>query len=315
MPELWASFTCPGHILRTLRRQIPAQQPEIASPALLILSACWPRSAIHGAHQTARFVGNAHQTARSIGRPLQATHLPGGPLQAAHAAARRANPPAAPESSATASGPGSRAEHAPKKSNTRLILLLAALVGIVVGGTIGILAFTSKNAKTPSGSTNSASASIVGVVSFTSSGGLKGAFTVSLPNSATAASSIQTGPNGKVLEVVVNNASIEFELGLSPYPGPGSYNLLPFQTNPAPGSYNGTVRISNHQSTWSLHPGAQCTVAVTSDTSLNRKVQNTPVNEVKGTFACPTLAPDTGSAAPINVTQGQFDVYALVLGS
>ncbi len=203
------------------------------------------------------------------------------------------------------------------RSNTRLILLLAALalVGIIIGGTIGVLAFTHKSAPTASASPTSAAVNIVGVVSFTSSGGLKGEFTVNLPKGATAASSIQKGPNGKVLEVVVNSAALDFELGLSPYSGPGSYTLLPFQTNPAPGSFNGTVRISNQQSSWSLHPSAQCKVSVSSDTPLSFKVQNTPLDEVKGTFACPALASDAGSGASIDVTQGQFDVDALVLGS
>jgi hypothetical protein len=201
-------------------------------------------------------------------------------------------------------------------SKTRLILLFGALalVGVIIGGTIGVLAFTHKSTPTTTSVTPTASpVNIMGIVSFTTSGGLTGPFNASLPKGATAASYIQKGPNGKVLDVVVNSATLDFELGLSPYPGPGTYTLLPFQTNPAPGSFNGTVRISNHQSTWSLHPPAQCKVTVTSDTALNIKVQKMSLDEVKGTFACPKLAPDVGSPASIAVTQGQFDVDALVL--
>src|SRR5579871_2677684 len=202
-----------------------------------------------------------------------------------------------------------------KANNTRFILLIGALalVGIIIGGTIGVLAFTHKNAPTASATPTASPVNVAGTVSFTASGGLKGPFSASLPKGATAASYIQKGPTGKVLDVVVNSATLDFELGLSPYTGPRTYTLLPFQTNPTPGSFNGTVRISNHQTSWSLHPSAQCKVTVTSDTALNIKVQNTSLDEVKGTFACPTLTPDAGSAAPIAVTQGQFDVDALLL--
>jgi hypothetical protein len=198
----------------------------------------------------------------------------------------------------------------------RLILLLAALVGIIIGGAIGILAFTKKGANTTASATpTSAPVTIVGVVSFTASGGLQGKLSINLPKGAAAASSIQKGASARVLEVVVNNATMDFELGLSPYPGPGTYTLLPFQTNPTPGSYNGTVRISNQQSTWSLHPPAQCKVTISSDTSLHEQAQGKPLDEVKGSFTCPSLASDAGSAKALKITQGQFDVYALVLGS
>lgn len=204
----------------------------------------------------------------------------------------------------------------PRKSNTRLILLLAALLGIIIGGAIGILAFTKKGATTTASATpTSAPVNIVGTVSFTASGGLQGNLSINLPRGAPAASSIQKGASDKVLEVVVNDAKMDFELGLSPYPGPGTYTLLPFQTNPVPGSFNGTVRISNHQSTWSLHPPAQCEVTISSDTPLHKQAQGKPLDEVKGSFTCPTLATDAGSARALKITQGQFDVYALVLGS
>jgi hypothetical protein len=211
---------------------------------------------------------------------------------------------------------GGPAPATPRKSNTRLILLLAALVGIVIGGAIGVLAFTRKGPTTTASATpTSAPVNIIGVVSFTASGGLQGNLSISLPKGAAAASSIQKGASARVLEVVVNDASMDFELGLSPYPGPGTYTLLPFQTNPAPGSFNGTVRISNHQSTWSLHPPAQCKVTISSDTPLNKQAQGKPLDEVKGSFTCPTLATDAGSARALKITQGQFDVYALVLGA
>jgi len=204
----------------------------------------------------------------------------------------------------------------PRKINTRLILLLAALVGIIIGGAIGILAFARKGPTTTASATpTSAPVNIIGTVSFTASGGLQGKLSITLPRGAPAASSIQKGASDKVLEVVVNDASMDFELGLSPSPGPGTYTLLPFQTNPAPGSFNGAVRISNHQSTWSLHPPAQCKVTISSDTPLHKQAQGKPLDEVKGSFTCPKLATDTGSAKALAITQGQFDVYALVLGA
>jgi hypothetical protein len=188
-------------------------------------------------------------------------------------------------------------------------------VGIVIGGTIGFFAFTSKNTSTNAKATPTTPPSYVGVISFTASGGLDGNFTINLPKAAPPASSVQQGATDRLLEVVVNGETMGFQLGISPYPGPGTYTLLPFQTNPAPGSYNGAVRISNQQSTWSLHSGAKCEVTVTSDTSLNLKALDKSLNEVKGTFSCPELANDAGGEAAIKVTQGQFDVYALIFGS
>jgi hypothetical protein len=198
-------------------------------------------------------------------------------------------------------------------------VVIAALVGILIGGTIGILAFTHKNTPSTTGgstptSTTAPAIKIVGVVNFTASGGMQGPFTISLPATATPASSIQKGASVQVLQLVVNNATMGFGLTLSPYPGPGSYTLHPFQTNPAPGSYSGTIRISQQQNSWSLQQGAQCSVTVASDAPLNAQVQKNPLHEVKGTFACPKLVSSGGSAAALKVSQGQFDVYVLLLG-
>lgn len=204
---------------------------------------------------------------------------------------------------------------APRKSNTRLILLLAALVGILIGGTIGFFIFTSKsNNATGNATPIPTSASYLGTVSFTTTGGLKGDFTINLPKATPPTSSVQKGASERFLEVVVKNANMEFQLGMSPYPGPGDYTLLPFETNPAPGSYHGTVRISNNQAAWSLSTGQQCQVTVTSDAALNLKAQDKLLHEVKGTFTCPELANDTGGQDAIAVTQGQFDVYAETFG-
>lgn len=218
------------------------------------------------------------------------------------------------------SQPGGSAAAAPRKSHARLIVILAVVVGVVIGTTIGIFAFTRKGpAHTAGGpsptSTSGNTGKIVGNVSFTASGGLQGSFTISLPDTATPASSIQKGASASVLELVVNNATMNFQLELSPYPGPGSYTLLPLQTKPAPGRFNGTVSISNQQNSWSLHPPAQCSVTIASDTTLSIQVQKMPLHEVKGGFACPALASDAGGAAPLKVSQGQFDVYVEVLGS
>jgi hypothetical protein len=237
--------------------------------------------------------------------------MPTRPINGPAARQRPRGAPAAGRSGGAPTTP--RQDNADKASNTRFILLIGALalVGIIIGGTIGVLAFTHKNTPTTNATPTASPVNLTGTVSFTASGGLTGSFNASLPKGASAASYIQKGPTGKVLDVVVNSATLDFELGLSPYPGPGSYTLLPFQTKPAPGTFSGTVRISNHQSTWSLHPSAQCKVTITSDTALNIKVQNTPLDEIKGTFTCPTLTPDAGSATPLTVTQGQFDVDAL----
>lgn len=204
----------------------------------------------------------------------------------------------------------------PKKLNPRLILILAALVGVILGGVIGIFAFVHKGPTTAANSPNlSPAGKIIGRVSFNSSGGLQGTTTITLPeNTAAPASSIQKGASANVLQVVVNNGTLNFGLTLSPYPGPGSYTLQPFQTNPAPGSFNGTIRISNQQNSWSLHPPAQCAVTIASDTPLNLQAQKKPLHEVKGSFDCPKLV-GSGTIAPIKVTQGQFDVYVEMLGS
>lgn len=199
-------------------------------------------------------------------------------------------------------------------------MILAVVVGVIIGTTIGIFAFIKKGpAHTAGGpsptSTSGSTGNIVGNVSFTASGGLQGAFTISLPGAATPESSILKGASASELEVVVNNATMNFELSLSPYPGPGPYTLKPVQTNPTPGSFNGTVRISSQQNSWSLHASAQCRVTIASDTSLTIQAQKKPLREVKGGFDCPDLASDAGSGAPLNVTQGQFDVYVEVLGS
>lgn len=265
-------------------------------------------------------------------------YRPGGPSEAPaqrerppNPATARTRPPARqpgepglrqrPRAPSQPGGRGGQAAPAPaaRKSNARLIVILAVVVGVVIGTTIGILAFTRKGpAHTAGGpsptSTSGNTGKIVGNVSFTASGGLQGSFTISLPDTATPASSIQTGASTSVLEVVVNNATMNFELELSPYPGPGSYTLLPLQTKPAPGSYNGTVSISSQQNSWSLHPPAQCSVSVASDTLLPIQVQKKPLHEVKGGFACAALASNAGGAA-LKVTQGQFDVYVEVLGS
>jgi hypothetical protein len=212
--------------------------------------------------------------------------------------------------------PGKPAARASRKRHVRLILILAVLVGVIVGGTLGILAFSKKGTSSAGNSTTTSTAGkIVGVVSFTASGGLQGAYTIRLPDAATPASSIQKGATANVLEVVVSNGTMDFQLILSPYPGPGTYTLLPFQTNLTPGSFNGTVRISSSsQHSWSLHPPARCNVTIASDTSLNQQAQGKPLHEVKGSLDCPTLAADAGDAAPIKLTQGQFDVYAEMLG-
>ncbi len=280
-----------------------------------------------------RFQPSGQRTPARPSSPFASAH-PSNPQRppagSANPATARARPPTRqpgrltlkqrPDVSAPPGGPGKAAvpTPAPRKYNPRLILLLAALVGVIIGGTIGFLAFARKgessanNPATPTSGGNTGP--IVGKVSFTASGGLQGKFSISLPETATPASFIQKGARANVLEVVVNNATMNFELTLSPYPGPGSYTLQSAQTNPAPGSFNGVVRIGTQQNSWSLHSPAHCSVTVASETPLTIQAQNKPLREVKGSFACPELT-GSGSAKPIKVTQGQFDVYAEVQGA
>ncbi len=242
---------------------------------------------------------------------------PAGPVNPAHAFARAPTRPpsgaAARQRPAPLPQPDNPARPAaPRKRSVHLILLLAALVGIVIGGTIGFVVFARKGG--PTRANSGPTGDIVGTVSFTASGGLAGKFTISLPENAIPASSIQRGASVNVLQIVLNNATMDFGLTLSPYPGPGSYMLSAFQTNPAPDSFNGTVRISDKENSWSLQQPAQCTVSVASETPLNQQAQGRPLHEVKGGFSCPKLV-SSGKAAPIKVTQGQFDVYVEMFGS
>jgi hypothetical protein len=233
------------------------------------------------------------------------------PSQAPGGRTLRQRPPGPPHGNSSA-----QADPAPRKSPTRLILIVAALVGILLGGAIGFFVFTGKNNNTANGKATPipTSASYLGMVSFTTTGGLAGDFTINLPKATPPPSSIQQGASERLLEVVVKNADMDFQLGISPYPGPGDYTLLPFEANPDPGSYHGTVRISNNQASWSLHTDQQCQVSIASDTALNLKAQDKLLHEVKGSFTCPELANDTGNKDAIAVTQGQFDVYAEMFG-
>ena len=181
-----------------------------------------------------------------------------------------------------------------------LIIILAAC-----GGTSNQPTNTSTptHPATHTGSTpgNTANPPTTSTVSFTASGGLTGAYTIS---------DNDRGSNyGKpTLGFILSNHSWRFFLSYSGYNGPATYTLKFTPASPPVGSV--TVQSADGSKTWRLTSPATCQLTVDSDTLVSGLTGNAQYHEVKGHFSCPTLASTSSS---ITLTNGQFDIIALVV--
>ncbi len=141
-------------------------------------------------------------------------------------------------------------------------------------------------------------------VSFTASGGLSGAYTINDTN-------IGSNYSPLALGVIVANQDWFFTLTYHPNPGPGTYT---FSNTPTSASW-GSVAFSSKDGTkaWLLLSSATCQLDVTRDIPLKTPANGPQYHEVKGTFSCPTLTAPSGD--PLAISDGQFDVVALVVAS
>ncbi len=133
-------------------------------------------------------------------------------------------------------------------------------------------------------------------VSFTASGGLTGAYTIS---------DNTTGSNysKSALAFVVHGQSWLFTLEYTGYKGPGTYTFKFTQSRPPWGKV--ALASSDGTKSWELTFSTSCQLTITSDTSLNSQY-----HEVKGSFSCSSLASQSSS---IMLTNGQLDIVALVV--
>lgn len=172
-----------------------------------------------------------------------------------------------------------------------LVLLLTACTG-GSGGSTTTSTPTPSPIPIPSQST----------LSFTASGGLTGSYAISDPGTGSSDSS-------QALGVIVGDQNWYFTLSYRPYPGPGTYS---FSNTPTDSSW-GSVGFASNDGTkvWQLLSPATCQLTVTADTAFKTGGSSPKYHEVKGTFACSSLASTTES--PLAVSNGQFDIVALVV--
>ncbi len=179
------------------------------------------------------------------------------------------------------------------------VLLVSACEGSS-GGPTGATSSTPTATSTPAPATN-ASSPTKSTVTFTASGGLTGTYTIS---------DNDRGSNyGKALTILVGDQNWNFSLSYSAYTGPKSYTFKFDASNPPWGSL--VLASKDGTKRWSLTPATSCQMTVTSDTTLAAG-GGPGHHEVKGSFSCPSLAPISTSAAPLVITNGQFDIVALV---
>ncbi|HLW03012.1 MAG TPA: hypothetical protein VKT82_30435 [Ktedonobacterales bacterium] len=172
-----------------------------------------------------------------------------------------------------------------------LLLLLCAGGG---GSTPSSTSTTSTNTPSSSGNTHPPTQS---TVSFTTSGGLTGAYTIS---DTERDSSYRTSS----LTFIVQDQTWLFTLGNASYAGPGASTLTGLPTG-----YIGLQSV-NGAHRWQLAAPSICQMTVTTDTALPTG-GGPSYHEVKGTFSCPSLA--SQSEQPLTLSNGQFDIVALVV--
>lgn len=130
---------------------------------------------------------------------------------------------------------------------------------------------------------------------FTVSGGVSGSYTITeVDPGATNSSDIQSG---KVLQIGVQNSTWNVLTGIIPYHGPATYVFPMF-----------SLSTQNNTKSWGVLPIGRvpCPATVSSDSPVQAQ-QGFKVDEIKGTFSCPTLHSDQNSA-PITISNGQFDL-------
>ncbi|HLW02399.1 MAG TPA: hypothetical protein VKT82_27335 [Ktedonobacterales bacterium] len=180
-----------------------------------------------------------------------------------------------------------------------LILLLAACSP--ASGNTPNSTTTPVAASTPSPAENTTLPA--SIVSFTASGGLTGAYTISDQD---ASSTVSASATGHALNITVRDQRWNFVLGYTPYTGPGTYTA-----GYAAGSTStGGISLVSADNTkiWRLLPPASCSLTIASDTALT--VGRTTYHDIKGSFSCASVASVSSNTIPLTISNGQFDVIA-----
>lgn len=182
-----------------------------------------------------------------------------------------------------------------------LLIILAACGGTSNQPTGTTTPTTHPATNAPSTSGNTANPPTTSTVSFTASGGLTGAYTIS---------DNDRGSNyGKpTLGFILSDHDWRFFLSYNGYTGPATYTLKFTPASPPTASV--TVQSADGSKTWRLTSPASCQLTVDSDALVPGLTGNAQYHEMKGHFSCPTLASTSSS---ITLTNGQFDIIALVV--
>ncbi len=159
-------------------------------------------------------------------------------------------------------------------------------------------------------------------VSFLAAGGTSGAVTISanpLAHQGMLTAYQQTATK-KFFVSVTGTDQQHVLISFGHYAGPGTYQVMG-------GSQDDVLEVTLGQqhTVWLLNRKlvGTCTVVVASDTNVpgdTTEVSGSPgkvtaVDEVKGTLACPSLPPLSTGPQPLQVSQGQFDVFMDQLAS
>jgi hypothetical protein len=181
-----------------------------------------------------------------------------------------------------------------------LIIILASCGGSSTGSTTG----TPGNGSTPSGDTTS-------TVSFTASGGLTGSYTLNAGES----SQLLTTSKNKQLTINAVGGGLSANIVVLPYTGPGSYTLS--NKYFADNSQKETIDFQKGQKVWGgyirLSPSWTCSLTIASDTATTLTVSGqvyTNFRKIKGSFSCSQVLSALNTDPPVNLSNGQFDVFA-----
>ena len=196
-----------------------------------------------------------------------------------------------------------------------LIGLLVLLAACDSGSTGGVTSVPNITGTVHTSSTRiSLSQSPIGTLSVKASGGLSGSYTFKDP---VAMGTSQITPMSKskrlTLSVQQGNNGLALHITVLPYAGSGSYTL----SNAYNTTTSQTIDLTKGTKVWGgfirQAPHWTCLLTIASDTVAPVNIDGSLVtgfHEIKGKFSCSLILSALNTDPPVNLTDGQLDLFA-----
>jgi hypothetical protein len=137
-------------------------------------------------------------------------------------------------------------------------------------------------------------------------------YMVTVPIESNSNELITTSKN-KIFKLTAQGDVVSITLTILPYTGTGSYTL---SNKYFPDNFqNETLAVQSGLKVWGgykrLSPGWTCPLTIASDTAASITVAGNPlaIHEIKGSFSCSMVLSAVNTDPPVNLKNGQFDVF------